>query len=49
MGAYSERITDPQDIVPALTRSLAAVDGGKATVFEFITGDEGEYSKFAFR
>jgi thiamine pyrophosphate-dependent acetolactate synthase large subunit-like protein len=49
MGAYSERITDPQDIVPALKRGLAAVDGGKATVLEFITGDEGEYSKFAFR
>ena len=49
MGAYSERITDPQDIVPALTRGLAAVDGGQATVLEFITADEGEYSKFAFR
>jgi len=49
MGAYSERITDPQDIVPALKRGLAAVEGGKATVLEFVTGDEGEYSKFAFR
>ena len=49
MGAYSERITDPHDIVPALKRGLAAVDGGKATVLEFITADEGEYSKFAFR
>jgi len=27
----------------------AAVDGGQATVLEFITADEGEYSKFAFR
>jgi acetolactate synthase-1/2/3 large subunit len=49
MGAYSERITNPHDIVPALKRGLAAVDSGKATVLEFITADEGEYSKFAFR
>jgi acetolactate synthase-1/2/3 large subunit len=49
MGAYSERITAPQDIIPALKRGLAAVDGGQATVLEFITQDEGEYSKFAFR
>jgi acetolactate synthase-1/2/3 large subunit len=49
MGAYSEKITEPQDIVPALKRGIAAVEGGKATVLEFITADEGEYSKFAFR
>jgi len=49
MGAYSERITYPQEIVPALKRGLAAGEGGKATVLEFVTGDEGEYSKFAFR
>src|SRR5919198_392442 len=47
MGAYSEKITDPQEIVPALQRGLAAVEGGKATVLEFLTCDEGEYSKFA--
>jgi acetolactate synthase-1/2/3 large subunit len=49
MGAYSEKITEPQEIVPALKRGLATVQDGKATVLEFITGDEGEYSKFAFR
>ena len=43
------RITDPQEIVPALKRGLAAVDGGQATVLEFITAEEGEYSKFVFR
>ena len=45
----SEKITDVQEIGPALKRGLAAVDGGKATVLEFITCDEGEYSKFSFR
>jgi thiamine pyrophosphate-dependent acetolactate synthase large subunit-like protein len=49
MGAYSERITEPADIIPAIKRGLAAVEGGKATVLEFVTGDEGEYSKFSFR
>lgn len=49
MGAYSEKITEPQEIIPALKRGLAATEGGKATVLEFITADEGEYSKFSFR
>jgi acetolactate synthase-1/2/3 large subunit len=48
MGAYTEKITDPQDIVPAIQRGLASVEAGKATVLEFITCDEGEYSKFSF-
>jgi acetolactate synthase-1/2/3 large subunit len=48
MGAYSEKIKDPQDIVPAIKRGLAAVDAGRPTVLEFITRDEGEFSKFSF-
>src|SRR5262249_4139239 len=49
MGAYSERITEPHDIVPALQRGWAAVEGGQATVLECLTVDEGAYSQFAFR
>ena len=48
MGAYTEKITDPQDIVPAIQRGLASVEAGKATVLEFITCDEGDYSQFSF-
>jgi len=48
MGAYSEKIADPQEIGPALLRGLAAVDAGRPTVLEFITCDEGEFSKFSF-
>jgi acetolactate synthase-1/2/3 large subunit len=48
MGAYSEKVLDPQEIVPALRRGLAAVEAGRPTVLEFITCDEGEFSKFAF-
>ena len=48
MGAYSERITELQEIVPALTRGLAA---GRRTGdgVGILTADEGEYSKFAFQ
>jgi hypothetical protein len=48
MGAYSEKIADPQEIGPALQRGLAEVDAGRPTVLEFITCDEGEFSKFSF-
>lgn len=48
MGAYSEKITDPQEIIPAIQRGLSMVESGRPTVLEFITADEGEYSKFAF-
>ena len=48
MGAYSEKIKDPQEIIPAIKRGLAAVDAGRPTVLEFITRDEGEFSKFSF-
>jgi len=33
----------------AAARLVAAVDSGQATVLEFITAEEGEYSKFVFR
>jgi thiamine pyrophosphate-dependent acetolactate synthase large subunit-like protein len=48
MGAYSEKVTDPQEIKAAIQRGLASVSAGKAAVLEFITGDEGEFSKFSF-
>lgn len=48
MGAYSEKISDPQEITHAIKRGLAAVEGGQPAVLEFMTGDEGEYSKFSF-
>ena len=48
MGAYSEKITEPQEIVPAIKRGMAAVEAGRPTVLEFITCDEGEFSKFSF-
>ena len=46
MGAYTEKITVPNDIIPSLKRGRAETEAGKAVVWEFITKDEGEYSKF---
>jgi thiamine pyrophosphate-dependent acetolactate synthase large subunit-like protein len=39
-GGYSERITDPNDIVPALKRGIAATERGEAVLLEFITCKE---------
>ena len=46
MGAYTEKITVPNDIIPSIKRGIAETEAGKAVVLEFITKDEGEYSKF---
>jgi len=46
MGAYTEKTTAPADIIPAIKRGIAETEAGKAVVLEFITKDEGEYSKF---
>ena len=46
MGAYTEKITVPNNIVPAIKRGIAETEAGKAVVLEFITKDEGKYSKF---
>ena len=51
MGAYSEKITDPQDIVPAIQRGLEVTRGRRTALLEFITfitKEEGDYSKFQF-
>ena len=46
MGAYTEKITQPSEIIPAIKRGVAATEDGKTVVLEFITCDEGEFSKF---
>jgi len=39
-GGYAERITDPNDIVNALKRGIAATERGEAVLLEFITCKE---------
>ena len=43
-GGYGERITDPEDIVAALERGIAATERGEAALLEFITCKELEMS-----
>ena len=49
LGAYSEKSTDPKEIVPAIELALEINRGGKTVLLEFITKEEGEYSKLNFR
>jgi acetolactate synthase-1/2/3 large subunit len=49
LGAYSEKITEPQEIVPALQRAMEVNRSGRTVLLEFITKEEGDYSKFQFR
>ncbi len=46
MGAYAEKITEPEEIVSAINRAIAANAAGEPAVLEFITRDEGNFSKF---
>ncbi len=39
-GCYGERITDPNDIVAALQRGIAATEAGRPALLEFITDKE---------
>ena len=40
LGAYSERIEKPEEIVPAIQRGIAQTREGKPAVLEFITREE---------
>jgi thiamine pyrophosphate-dependent acetolactate synthase large subunit-like protein len=46
LGAYSEKISDPQEIVPSIRRALEINRNGQTVLLEFITKEEGAYSKF---
>ena len=48
LGAYSERITDPNEITPAMRRAQDANQSGRPALLEFITKEEGVFSKYRF-
>ena len=48
LGAYAERITDPGEIKAAVQRAHAANQDGKPALLEFITREDGEFSKYQF-
>ncbi len=48
LGVYSERLTDPQEIIPAFRRAQEMNQAGRPALLEFITKEEGVFSKFQF-
>jgi acetolactate synthase-1/2/3 large subunit len=46
LGAYSERVTVPDDIIPALRRADEIAASGQPVLLEFVTCEELEVSKF---
>ena len=45
-GGYGERVTDPDEIVPAIKRGIEQTRHGTPALLEFITGKETSISKF---
>jgi len=45
-GGFGERVTSPEEIVPAIRRGIAATRAGQPALLEFITGKETRISKF---
>lgn len=45
LGGWSERVEDPNQIVPALERGRKVTEDGKAALLEFITSREINYSR----
>jgi acetolactate synthase-1/2/3 large subunit len=45
LGGWSERVEEPNQIVPALQRARKVTDDGKAALLEFITSREHTYSR----
>ena len=45
LGGYGERITTPEEIVPAIRRGIAATEAGQPALLEFITAQETRASR----
>ena len=45
LGGYGERITTPEEIVPAIRRGIAATEAGQPALLEFITTQETRASR----
>jgi acetolactate synthase-1/2/3 large subunit len=44
-GGYGERVTRPEEIVPAVKRGIAQTQAGIPVLLEFITAKETEVSR----
>jgi acetolactate synthase-1/2/3 large subunit len=48
LGGYSERVTEPDQVVHALLKGIAATKEGKPALLEFITTQDKVYSTFEY-
>ena len=48
LGAYAEQVHTPEEIKPAMRRAMDANADGRPALLEFITKEEGTFSKFRF-
>jgi thiamine pyrophosphate-dependent acetolactate synthase large subunit-like protein len=46
LGGYGERITEPDGIVPAIKRGIAATEAGQPALLEFMTSKETQVSSY---
>jgi len=46
LGGHGERITSPDEIVPAIKRGIEATRNGQPALLEFITNKDKQYSTF---
>ena len=46
LGGYSEKVTQPSEVIPALLRAKKAVDSGQAALLEIITKEEPAFSEY---
>ena len=47
LGGYGERVTEPDEIVPAIQRGIAKTHEGTPALLEFITEKAEDFSMFA--
>ena len=45
LGGYGERVTSPQEIIPAIRRGIEAIERGQPALIEFITAQETRASR----
>ena len=46
LGAYSERIENPGQIIPGIARARVAMDEGRPALLEFMTKEENRLSRY---
>jgi len=46
LGGYSEKVVQPNDIIPAIQRAKKALTSGQPALIEIITREEGDFSRY---